>query len=114
MKVLEKFFLGIADRNENDIEHMRCCMIVRATLSAPCNESPVGARIAGAIAELDEAFLVLLRRAADEGPLEKNGNLREVSRFLTTALQGLNIAALAGRSRRELREIVRRTLSSLH
>ena len=37
--------------------------------------------------------------------------LKNPARFLTTTFQGLNVAALAGRSPRELREIVRRALA---
>ena len=112
MDVLEKFFLGIAERGANG-EPLRCCMVVRASLSGVEQSPEIRVRTKKAIAELDDAFHHLLQRARKEGSLGNGRKLRDSARFLTTTFQGLNVAALAGRSRRELREIIRNALATL-
>ena len=93
--------------------NLRCCMVVRATLSGN-NQSPeIKARIKKSIAELDDAFYNVLQRARSEGTLGNGAKLRDSARFLTTTFQALNVAALAGRSRRELRQIIRKALVTL-
>jgi len=113
MDVLERFFLGVAERGAPNGEPLRCCMVVRASLSGTAQSPEIRARTKKAIAELDDAFHDLLQRARDEGALGKGGKLRDSARFLTTTFQALNVAALAGRSPRELREIVRNALAVL-
>ncbi len=113
MEVLESFFLDLAERGTPGGESLRCCMVVRACLSGTGQSPEIRERTRQAIAELDEAFHRLLRRAKDEGTLRSAGKLRDAARFLTTTFQALNIAALAGRGRRELREIIRKALSTI-
>ena len=113
MDVLEKFFLGVAERGAPNGEPLRCCMVVRASLSGT-NQSPeIRARVKKAVAELDDAFHKLLQRARKEGTVGNGSKLRNSARFLTTTFQALNVAALAGRDRRELREIIRQALATL-
>lgn len=113
MDVLEDFFLGVAERGAPNGEPLRCCMVVRACLSGTDQSPEIRARIKKAIAELDDAFHNLLQRARDEGTLGNGSKLRDSARFLTTTFQALNVAALAGRDRRELREIIRKALATL-
>lgn len=113
MKVIRTFFRQVADRGTPDGERLRCCMVVRACLAGSDQRPGIRRRARQAIDELDDAFLALLRRARDEGSLRGGDRLRDSARFLTTTFQTLNIAALAGRDRRELREIVRHALASL-
>jgi len=112
MDVLEGFFLGVAERGAPHGEPLRCCMVVRACLSGSDQSPEIRARIKQAIAELDDAFHDLLRRARDEGTLGHTNKLRDSARFLTTTFQALNVAALCGRNRRELREIIRQALAT--
>ena len=114
MKVLERFLLGVADRGDPGGERLRCCMVVRASVSGTEHPPEIERRITAAVAELDDAFHDLLKRARDEGTLRKGGKLRDSARFLTTTFQALNVAAHAGRSKRELREVVRRALATLN
>jgi len=113
MKVLRAFFRQVADRGTPDGERLRCCMVVRACLAGPDQRPEIRRRTQQAIKELDDAFLALLRRARAEGSLSGGVRLRDSACFLTTTFQALNIAALAGRDRRELGEIIRRALASL-
>lgn len=113
LQVLEDFFLGIAKRGVPNGEPLRCCMVVRASVSGGKQTPEIRARIDKAIGELDDAFHDLLRRARREGALGETCKLRDTARFLTTTFQALNVAALAGRSRRELREIIRNALATL-
>ena len=113
MDVLEDFFLGVAERGAPSGEPLRCCMVVRACLSGTEQPPEITARIHEAIAEQDDAFHHLLKRARAEGTLGNAGNLRASARFLTTTFQALNVAALAGRDRRELRQIIRKALTTL-
>ena len=113
MDVLEKFFLGVAERGANG-EPVRCCMVVRATLSGADQSPEIRVRIKKSIGELDDAFHDLLQRARKEGDLGNGTKLRDSARFLTTTFQALNVAALAGRERRELREIIRKALATLN
>ncbi len=113
MDVLETFFLGVAERGAPNGEPLRCCMVVRACLSGTDQSPDIRVRVKKTIAELDDAFHSLLRRARDEGTLGNGSKLRDSARFLTTTFQALNVAALAGRNRRELREIIRKALASL-
>jgi len=112
-KVLEDFFLGVADRGAPGGERLRSCLVLRTSLSIADQPPEIRAKITCFIAELDDAFYSLLDRAKDEGALAPGTNLREAARFLTSTLQALNVAAHAGRNRRELREMVRRALSTL-
>lgn len=113
MEVLRDFFRRAADRGTPEGEQLRCCMVVRACLAGPDQPPAIRQRTRQAIQELDDAFHALLRRARDEGSLAPGVKLREAARFLTTTFQALNIAALAGRDRRERRDIVRRALATL-
>jgi len=113
MTVLQDFFLGVADRGDPGSERRRCCMIVRACLSGNDQPPEIKSRIKKTVAELDDAFHSLLKRARDQGTLQNGGKLRDTARFLTTTFQSLSVAAHAGRSQRELREIVRRALAGL-
>lgn len=113
MDVLENLFLGVAERGAPNGEPLRCCMVVRACLSGTDQSPEIRARTRKAIGELDDAFHDLLQRARDEGALGDCSKLRDSARFLTTTFQALNVAALAGRSRRELREIIRKALTTL-
>ena len=113
MDVLADFFLGVAERGSPNGEPLRCCMVVRACLSGTDQSPEIRAHIKKAIAELDDAFHNLLQRARDEGSLGNAGKLRDSARFLTTTFQALNVAALAGRNRRELRAIIRKVLATL-
>lgn len=113
MDVLRSFFRRVADRGTPDGERLRCCMVVRAALAGPDQPPEIRERTRQAMAELDEAFHDLLRRASEEGSLARGVKLRDTARFLTTTFQALNLAALAGRDRRELREIMRCALATL-
>jgi len=113
MQVLENFFLDVAERGSPKGQALRCCMIVRASVSGADQPAEIRARTRRAIAELDDAFRELLQRARDEGSLDPGAGLRDSARFLTTTFQALNVAALAGRNRRELREIIRTALATL-
>jgi len=112
MDVLEEFFLGVAERGA-DGEPLRCCMVVRASLSGADQSPEIRVRVKKAIGELDDAFHHLLQRARKEGTLGDGAKLRDSARFLTTTFQALNVAALAGRDRRELRAIIRKALAAL-
>jgi TetR/AcrR family transcriptional repressor of nem operon len=113
MDVLTDFFLGVAERGSPNGAPLRCCMVVRAALSGADQSPEIRKRVKKAIAELDDAFHDLLRRARKEGTLGNGDKLRDSARFLTTTFQALNVAALAGRDRRELREISRKALATL-
>jgi len=110
---LERFFQGVADRGRPGAERLRFCMVVRASLSTTDHPVRIKKRIAQFISELDDAFYGVLRRAREEGTLRAGTQLREAARYLTTTFQAMNVAAHAGRSRRELREIVARALDTL-
>ena len=113
MEVLRDFFRRAAVRWIPEGERLRCCMVVRASLAGSDQPPAIRQRTRQAIAELDDAFYALLRRARDEESLPPSLGLRGTARFLTTTYQALNIAALAGRDRRELREIVDCALATL-
>jgi len=113
MDVLEDFFLGVASRGRPGGEPLRCCMVVRASLTGASQFPGIRKRINTAIAEMDDAFHDLLRRARTEGTLNGSIKLRDSARFLTTTFQALNVAALAGRDQRALRAIIREALTPL-
>lgn len=113
MDVLERFFFDVADRGGSDGEPLRCCMVVRAFLSGNDQLPEIKTRLKRTMTELDRSFHGLLKRAQEEGALTKGRKLRDSARFLTTTFQALNVAALAGRDRREMRAIVREALSTL-
>lgn len=113
LKVLEDFLLGVAERGGPGGDPLRCCMIVRACTSGQDQTPEIRERIQKAVRELDDAFNNLLQRAREEGALRGGGELRDSARFLTTTFQSLNVAAHAGRTRSELRRIVRTALSGL-
>lgn len=112
-RILEDFFRSIADRGRPGGERLRFCMVVRASISSAEQPDRIKTRIADFIDELDAAFYGLLQRARQQGVLRPGTDLRDAARYLTTTLQALNVAAHAGRSRRELRQIARRALSTL-
>ncbi len=113
LEILEDFFLSVAQRRGSTDEPLRCCMIVRASISGTDQTPEIRTRIKKTIEELDRAFFKLLQRAREEGTLKTNTKLRDSARFLTTTFQALNVAALAGRDCRELREIISRALTTL-
>ncbi len=112
-RILERFFRSVADRGHPGGERLRFCMVVRASISIAEQPDRIKTRIAAFIDELDAAFYSLLQRARQEGALGPGTDLRDTARYLTTTLQALNVAAHAGRSSRELRQMARRALSTL-
>lgn len=116
IEVLTRFFFDIAARGTRlGEEPLRCCMVVRASLSREQQPTEVQQRIQQTIDELDQAFLDLLRRAASEGTLSTAAteDLEGSAKFLTSTFQSLNLAAMVGRSASDLRELARRALTSL-
>ena len=113
LDVLRAFFDGVTRRGNPGGERLRCCLIVRATISGAARMPAIACRIDRAMTELDDAFHGLLLRAREEGTIRRSGSLRGLARFLTTVFQGLNVAANAGRSRRELQDIIRPALAAL-
>ncbi|MBT8484760.1 MAG: TetR/AcrR family transcriptional regulator [Phycisphaerales bacterium] len=113
LDVLQSFFHRVTRRGEPGGEPLRCCMIVRSCATGTTASPAIARLVERAIAELDDAFHDLLLRARHEGTLRARGSLRGLARLLTTTFQGLNIAANAGRSRRELQSITRATLDLL-
>jgi hypothetical protein len=87
--------------------------VTRASISIAEQPDRIKTRIAAFVDELDAAFYALLRRARQEGALDPGTDLRDTARYLTTTLQALNVAAHAGRSSRELRQLARRALSTV-
>ena len=112
-QVLERFFHHVADRGRSGGERLRFCLVTRASISIAEQPDRIKTRIAAFIDELDAAFYALLQRARQEGALDPGMDLRDTARYLTTTLQALNVAAHAGRSSRELRQMARRALSTL-
>lgn len=113
MSVLKDFFFEVAGRGQPGSAPLRCCMVVRASLAGNSQFPEIRKRTRKALGELDDAFHGILKRARHEGKLPASTRLREASRFLTTTFQAMNIAALAGRSPRELRQIARNALSAI-
>jgi TetR/AcrR family transcriptional repressor of nem operon len=113
LSVLRSFFNDVARRGAPGGERLRCCMVVRASISRVGQAQPIASLIDQAVAELDAAFLALLQRGREDGTIRARGSLRGLARYLTTTFQGLNIAANAGRSRRDLHDIIRCALAAL-
>lgn len=113
LEVLTDFFHDVAARGSSNREPVRCCMVVRASLSRPDQPAAIQERIDRAIHELDAAFLQLLQRARDGGTLPPHLELASSARFLTSTFQSLNLAAMVGRAPAERQDIVRRALASL-
>ena len=95
------------------MQHVPCCLLLNGriifgtrTLPGPQLIEQFGNQFAG--------YDALLRRARKEGTLARGTKLRESARFLTTTFQALNVAALAGRDRHELRALARKALADLH
>ena len=113
LEVLGDFFADVVRRGGPDGDPLRCCMVVRAALSRDELPAEIFERVEGAVAELDQAFYGLLQRAKAEGTLRAGASLGRMARFLTTTFQSLNVAAHAGRSQRQLSEIVEPALAAL-
>ncbi len=113
LAVLRHFFDRVARRGGPDGDPLRCCMVVRACLSRDELPPAIFECVEGAVAELDDAFCKLLQRAKAEGTLRPGASPRRLARFLTTTFQSLNVAAHAGRSTRQLQEIVDSALAAL-
>ncbi len=113
LQVLRSFFYRAARRGAPGAEPLRCCMVVRACVTGGDRVPAVRTRLERAVKELDALFLDLLKRAREEGTIRSEEPLGGLARFLTTTYQALNIAAHAGRSRRQLHEIVRTALAAV-
>lgn len=113
LEVLKSFFDRVTRRGDSSDEPLRCCMVVRACLSRDELPAAIFQKVESAVAELDEAFYGLLKRAKSEGTLRPGASPRRLARFLTSTFQSLNVAAHAGRSQRELGEIVAASLAAV-
>lgn len=113
LAALRDFFARVTRRGGPGGDPLRCCLVVRTSLSREALAPEIVDRVERAVAELDEAFFRLLQRAKAEGTLRPGASPRRLARFLTTTFQAINVAAHAGRSQRELADIVEPALAVL-
>jgi TetR/AcrR family transcriptional repressor of nem operon len=95
------------------IEHNlpQSCLMVNASLEM-CDHPEVNCRINAHAAKNERAFYQLLTRAASNGELKGNPDLRALAQFLVNAMHGLTVTAVTA-DRQTLDNIVAVTLHFL-
>lgn len=91
----------------------RGCLIVNTMVELAPHDEEVARWIAERVAQTQQAFYRALTRAYEEGELQAQHDLLALARFLTAALQGLNLTARANGDPDQLQDIANVALSVL-
>jgi len=91
----------------------RGCLAVKAALVTCRGDCTLQERVARITRRIDDAFLAVLHRARDAGEVRADADLPALARFLTHSMQALSVSGPTRRDERQLREIVKVTLSVL-
>ena len=108
---IEALFAQTVDRLSG--ESRDGCMLVKTALATWHDDSVVAQRNAQVIQRFEDALHETLVRAQAQGEIGAEKKPRALARFLNSTLQGLNVAASAGKGRRALNETARLALSIL-
>ncbi len=111
-KTLQELFRSIVEGSLYD-QARRGCFIDNAVseLAGRCPET--AAKACGQLAAVEEALYQMLLRGKKNGELKNGRDLRALSRFLCSNLQGLQLMAKATQDRKTLEDVVKVTLSIL-
>jgi len=80
----------------------RGCLAVRGTLACPDAGPAIQKTLRAQRAAGEAALTARFQRAIDEGDLPRSASPADLTRYLTTILQGLSIQSSAGATRRDL------------
>ena len=95
------------------IKSPRGCLIVNTMVELAPHDEEVAQWIAESVAHTQQAFYRALMRAYEQGELQTQQDLLALARFLTAALQGLNMTARAISDPVQLQDIANVALSVL-
>ncbi len=80
----------------------RGCLMLNAAMER-ADDAATLARVQGALAEFERAFVAVLREGRDSGELAPDLDVDETARFLLTTLNGVRVMAKATRDERTVR-----------
>jgi TetR/AcrR family transcriptional repressor of nem operon len=110
-KLLAAFFQRMVDCHSSG--EVRPCLLVKTALIHAQEDRRTAERVKRFTEQMDGAFYHLLVRGREAGEIEQGRNLRDLARFLTSTVQGLNVAASIRPDRKILQSIVRTALAIL-
>ena len=89
------------------------CLMTNSAVELSGRDRGAAAKVGGALAKIEAAFLRALERARAAGELTAAHDLRPLARFLTSSAQGLSVMARTTRDRALLEDVVGIVLSAL-
>lgn len=101
------------ERWYNEEEGQAGCLVTNTLVEKGPHDEEAQAVAVHLLESLEGAFSRALRRARRDGEIQTRENLRDLARYLVGVHQALNVLARAGASEREIRGIVRISLSVL-
>lgn len=89
------------------------CLITNTICEFGARDPDVLDRARGALARMENALDLLIRRGQETGEIASDAPPRELARFLLNAMQGLQVVAKVNRDEHALRQIAARTLAAV-
>ena len=89
------------------------CLVTNTICEFGARDPDVLARARGALARMENALDLLVRRGQANGEIDAEPPPRELARYLLNAMQGLQVVAKVNGDERALRQIASRTLDAL-
>lgn len=89
------------------------CLVTNTICEFGARDPEVLARARSALARMENALDLLVRRGQATGEIESDAAPREIARFLLNAMQGLQVLAKINHDERALHQIAARTLAAV-
>ena len=109
---IRRFFRLRVDRSL-DRSRPHGCLVTNSAVELSRRDRGAAARVGGALAKIEAAFLRALERARAAGEVAPTRDLRALARFLTSSAQGLSVMAKTCPDRAVLEDIVEVVLAVL-
>ncbi|HVK74135.1 MAG TPA: TetR/AcrR family transcriptional regulator [Kofleriaceae bacterium] len=111
-KQLRMLFTSVIDRAVGEPER-NCCLLILAAAERATVDDEVAARVAAASQRLEKVLTRRLTAAQRDGEIGSHHDPLALARFLTSAINGLQLTGRTARDRKHLEQIADTTLSLL-
>ncbi|MEM9006865.1 MAG: TetR/AcrR family transcriptional regulator [Cyanobacteria bacterium P01_F01_bin.86] len=108
---IERYLIAFAENAADP--HQRGCMITNSIIELAAHDPEVATSLHRGLRLVEDAFYRALGRAQDKGEIAPHRDLRSLSQYLTSSLQGLRVTAKVNHDREALRQVAQLILQVL-